>query len=113
MVGFTNSNNRAENIKLWYTSQPLFFVFFRAQMKYWFNIEKCDEGGRFLILFFCDLARLSNIHKEDVAKFGYRSNIKVKKNLQNSLIVWLPAGICCRNLVMQILFVFFFQTLVN
>ncbi len=54
---------------------------------------------------FCDVARPSNTHKEDVAKFGYRSDIKVKK-LQNSFIVWLPAGICCRNLVMHILFFF-------
>jgi hypothetical protein len=32
-----------------------------------------------LFYFFCDLARLSNIHKEGGVKFGYRSDIKVKK----------------------------------
>jgi hypothetical protein len=38
-----------------------------------------------------DVAKLVNIKQEDLAKFGYRPNMKV--NLKaNPFIFWLPAG---------------------
>jgi hypothetical protein len=40
------------------------------------------------------------IPQQDLAKFGYRLDIKVKK-FKNILIFWLPTGTCCRNLAIK------------
>jgi hypothetical protein len=49
--------------------------------------------------------------QENLAKFGYRSGMKIKNIFTSFLFFWLLAGTCCRNLVT--LFYFFSQNLVN
>jgi hypothetical protein len=38
----------------------------------------------------------SHCPQEDLAKIGYRPDVKVN-SLKNPSIFWLPAGTCCRN----------------
>jgi hypothetical protein len=40
------------------------------------------------------------IPQQDLAKFGYRLDMKVKE-FRNIFIFWLPTGTCCRNLVIK------------
>jgi hypothetical protein len=45
-------------------------------------------------------SQTGNHPHEDLARFGYKPNVKVEK-LKNSFTFWLPAGACCRNLVIS------------
>jgi hypothetical protein len=48
--------------------------------------------------FFFSIVKLVFIPQQDLAKFGYRLDIKVKE-FKNIFIFWLPTGTCYRNVL--------------
>ncbi len=53
-----------------------------------------------------DIAKLVIKPQEDLAKFGYRANMKVEKRKKIVLYSIKPATTCCRNLAIQFFFFF-------
>jgi hypothetical protein len=52
------------------------------------NFDQALEKG--FLFQFCDIAILAIVHKEELAKFGYRSKRKVEK-FKKPAIFWWPA----------------------
>jgi hypothetical protein len=50
--------------------------------------------------FFFSIVKLVFIPQQDLAKFGYRLDIKVKE-FKNILIFWLPTGTCPQNMAIK------------